>query len=60
MHIHGIIPPVATPMLEGGCGPGAPQAKAARDYLKKNKMNTAIVLDSDSKVLWGSAAGKCK
>jgi hypothetical protein len=47
-------------MLEGGCGPGAAKAKAARDYLKKNKANKAIVLDFDSKVLWGSSGGKCK
>jgi phosphatidylethanolamine-binding protein (PEBP) family uncharacterized protein len=51
---------LATPMLAPGCGPGGAKAKAARDYLKMNKMNKAVVLDYDSKVLWGSAGGACK
>jgi phosphatidylethanolamine-binding protein (PEBP) family uncharacterized protein len=51
---------LATPMLQGGCGPGSTKAKAARDYLKMNKTNKAVILDYDSKVLWGSAGGACK
>jgi phosphatidylethanolamine-binding protein (PEBP) family uncharacterized protein len=51
---------LATPMLQGGCGPGSTKAKAARDYLKMNKNNKAVILDFDSKVLWGSAGGACK
>jgi phosphatidylethanolamine-binding protein (PEBP) family uncharacterized protein len=35
-------------------------ARKTRDYLKMNKTNKAVVLDYDSKVLWGSAAGACK
>jgi phosphatidylethanolamine-binding protein (PEBP) family uncharacterized protein len=49
---------LATPTLEGGCGPGK-KAIPARDYLKKNKDNKAIVLDWDAKILWGNSAGKC-
>ena len=51
---------MATPMLEKVCGPGKEKALAARDYLKMSKGNKAIVLDSDSKILWGDKTGSCK
>jgi phosphatidylethanolamine-binding protein (PEBP) family uncharacterized protein len=50
---------LATPMLEGGCGPGK-KAIPARDYLKAHKADKAVVLDWDAKTLWGNVDGSCK
>ena len=51
---------LATPKLQGGCGPDKDTAIKARDYLKGHKTDTTVVLDSDSKILWGDQAGNCK
>jgi phosphatidylethanolamine-binding protein (PEBP) family uncharacterized protein len=50
---------LATPTLASGCGPGPTQARAARDYLRANASNKAVVLDWDGQVLWGDVNGGC-
>ena len=50
---------LATEKLQGGCT-GQAGARAARNYLRDNKTNKAVILDFDTKALYGNASGACR
>jgi phosphatidylethanolamine-binding protein (PEBP) family uncharacterized protein len=51
---------LATEKLAGGCTGSTDAVRGIMRALKAKKDDKTLVLDSDGKVLWGSAAGPCR